>query len=73
MESFQILEIKHSIGGKLIDGELVEGRLLTEALPEVSRINTKKYKRVRIIFEFEFDDQGHMKDSVEIRARRPWE
>lgn len=62
MEPYQLLEIKHSISGSL----------LVEALEEVSRIDTKKYKRVRIIFEYEFDDQGNAKDSVEIRYRRPW-
>jgi hypothetical protein len=62
MEPRQIAELKRKIGGPL----------LAEALVEVGRIDTMRYRRVRVIFEFEYNDRGECADSVEIRYRRPW-
>lgn len=71
MEPWQIMEIKKSILGDM-DADPPKPGLIHEALDEVKRIDVKKYRRVRIIFEYEFNERGEPSDSVEIRQRRPW-
>ena len=72
MDPWQLLQIKRSILGSMNDKDKPKPGLIDEALEQVSRIDTEKYKRVRIIFEYEFDSLGNASDSLEIRYRRPW-
>ena len=71
MEPYQLLEIKRSILGR-IDVDNPKPGLLDDALEQIAHIDVKRWKRVRMIFEFEFNERGEIMDAIEIRQRRPW-